>query len=80
MGLAGFVALGPSFAITLSKTSFPHTRRTTMKFETVILQSLFAACLLVCLLTLGAMLAPHTTASNIAANHAPVTTSAGSAS
>ncbi|HKT28857.1 hypothetical protein [Dyella sp.] len=33
-----------------------HSRRITMKFETLMLHSLFAACLLVCVSTLGAML------------------------
>ena len=33
-----------------------HSRRTAMKFETLMLHSLFAACLLVCVSTLGAML------------------------
>jgi hypothetical protein len=51
-----------------------------MKFETVILQSLFVASLLVCLLTLGAMLTPHTVVPEIAANHAQATATAGSAS
>lgn len=45
-----------------------------MKFETLMLKSLFTACMLACLLTLGAMLASPTTVSNTAANHAPVTT------
>ncbi|MFK2891992.1 hypothetical protein [Dyella flagellata] len=31
-------------------------RRTTMKFETVMLSSLFAACLVLCASTFGAML------------------------
>jgi hypothetical protein len=39
-----------------SHTTQPH-RRTTMKFETVMLQGFFAACLLICVTTLGAMLA-----------------------
>jgi hypothetical protein len=43
-----------------------------MKFETLMLHSLFAACLLVCVLTFGAMLVSPT-ASNIAATPAPVT-------
>lgn len=33
-----------------------HSRRTAMKFETLMLHSLFVACLLVCVSTLGAML------------------------
>jgi hypothetical protein len=51
-----------------------------MKFETLMLHSLFAACLLVCVLTLGAMLTTQATVSNVAANHAPVAVSASSAS
>jgi hypothetical protein len=43
-----------------------------MKFETLMLHSLFAACLLVCVLTFGAMLVTSTAASNIAAAPAPV--------
>ncbi|SFR88429.1 hypothetical protein SAMN05216570_0284 [Dyella sp. OK004] len=43
-----------------------------MKFETVMLHSLFAACLLVCALTLGAMLTAKTTVSNVAASQAAV--------
>ncbi len=44
-----------------------------MKFETLMLQSLFAACLLICVLTLGAMLTSQVTVSNnVAVNHAPV--------
>jgi hypothetical protein len=50
-----------------------------MKFETLMLQSLFLACLLVCLLTLGAMLTSHITPSNIATSHAPVAAMTGSA-
>ena len=32
-------------------------RRTTMKFETIMLQGFFAACLLICVTTIGSMLA-----------------------
>jgi hypothetical protein len=32
-------------------------RRAVMKFETVMLQGFFAACLLICVTTLGSMLA-----------------------
>jgi len=49
--------VGTVFAISLSKASFPHSRRTVMKFETVMLQSLFSVCLLICVLTVGGMLA-----------------------
>ncbi|GAB2543380.1 hypothetical protein [Rhodanobacter koreensis] len=51
-----------------------------MKFETLMLQSLFAVCLLICVFTLGAMLTSQTTVSKVAASHAPVaavTSSAG---
>jgi hypothetical protein len=33
-----------------------HSRRTIMKFENLLLRSLFTACSLTCLLTLGSML------------------------
>jgi hypothetical protein len=39
-----------------------------MKFETLMLHSLFAACLLVCVLTLGAMLTTHTPVPSVAVN------------
>jgi hypothetical protein len=51
-----------------------------MKFETLMLHSLFAACLLVCVLTLGAMLTTHTPVPSVAVNHAPVVASTSSAS
>jgi len=56
-----------------SEDFLPRSRRTAMKFETLMLHSLFAACLLVCVLTFGAMLVSPT-ASNIAATPAPVAT------
>jgi hypothetical protein len=43
-----------------------------MKAETIILQTLFAACLLVCLLVLGSMLTSHATVASVA--HATVAT------
>lgn len=43
-----------------------------MKFESLMLQSLFAVCLLICVSTLGAMLTSQTNVSKVAANHAPV--------
>ena len=47
-----------------------------MKFENLMLHSLFAACLLVCVLTLGAMIsAPFTTTAAVAST-APATTTA----
>jgi hypothetical protein len=68
---------GTPFAIYPSKTSFLTLWRTTMNFETLMLKSLFAASLLVCALTLGAMIASHATAPTIATQHAPVATAAG---
>lgn len=43
-----------------------------MKFENLMMHSLFTASLLVCLLALGSMLTAHTATSNIAVSHAPV--------
>lgn len=40
-----------------------------MKFETLMLNSLFAACLLVCVLVMGAMLTTHATVASVASNH-----------
>lgn len=47
-----------------------------MRFETLMLQSLFAACLMICLATFGAMLLAPAPAASFAANHAPVATTA----
>jgi hypothetical protein len=55
-------------------------RRTAMKFETLMLHSLFAACLLVCVLTFGSMLTSKAPAVHVAAAHAPVAASVHSAS
>jgi hypothetical protein len=41
-----------------------------MKFETLMLQTLFSACALVCLLAMGAMLTTKVPVS-VAASHAP---------
>ncbi len=41
-----------------------------MKFETLMLHSLFAACLAVCLLVLGAMLTTHVPVASVASSHA----------
>ena len=68
---------GTPFAIYTSKIPFLDLRSTTMNFETLMLKSLFAASLLVCALTLGAMIASHATAPTIATQHAPATTAAG---
>lgn len=43
-----------------------------MKFESLMLTSLFTACLLVCVLTMGAMLTTHANVPSVAAA-APVT-------
>ncbi|WP_168172533.1 hypothetical protein [Rhodanobacter sp. C05] len=51
-----------------------------MKFETLMLQTLFSACLLICLLTLGAMLTTQVPVSGIAASQAHVAAVATSAS
>ena len=51
-----------------------------MKFETLMLQSLFAVCLLICVSVLGSMLASQTSVSKIAASHAPVEAMTNSAS
>lgn len=50
-----------------------------MKFESLMLKSLFTACMLVCVLTMGAMLTAKTTVPNVAAAHAPAATIANSA-
>lgn len=47
-----------------------------MKFETLMLQCLFTVCLLVGVLTLGAMLTSHANASTVAAGHAHVAATA----
>ena len=43
-----------------------------MKFETLMLQTLFSPCALVCLLAMGAMLTTKVSVS-VAAGHAPAT-------
>ena len=43
-----------------------------MKFESLMLQSLFGACLLICVLIVGSMLASPAT--RVAASHVPVAT------
>lgn len=43
-----------------------------MKFESLMLQGLFAVCLLSCLLTLGMMLVPQTSMSYAATQPLPV--------
>ena len=51
-----------------------------MKFETLMLHSLFAACLLICVLTLGSMLTSKAPVSSIAATHAHVIATSNSTS
>ncbi len=53
-----------------------------MKFETLMLKSLFTACMLVCVLTLGAMLTTKVKVNvpTVVASHAAVTSVANSAS
>jgi hypothetical protein len=46
-----------------------------MKFETLMLQSLFTACLLICVLALGSMLVAPTNAAKVATSQAPVAAS-----
>ncbi|GLQ96189.1 hypothetical protein [Dyella mobilis] len=41
-----------------------------MKFETLMLHSLFAACLLICVMTVGSMLTAPQHAAHLAAAHA----------
>ncbi|MFC5435260.1 hypothetical protein ACFPME_01745 [Rhodanobacter umsongensis] len=47
-----------------------------MKFETLMLQTLFGASLLVCLLVLGAMLTSRATVASVAAGDAPTAVAA----
>lgn len=47
-----------------------------MKLETLLLHGLFAACMLVCLLTLGAMLTTQAGVPDVAAGQAAVATDA----
>ncbi|HEY8681774.1 MAG TPA: hypothetical protein VIM06_01265 [Rhodanobacter sp.] len=47
-----------------------------MKYETLMLQTLFSACLLVCLLVMGAMLTSKAPVSTVAVHHAPVAAAA----
>ncbi|MHA6206255.1 hypothetical protein ACXU4B_17645 [Dyella soli] len=47
-----------------------------MKFETIMLHGFFASSLLVCLLTLGAMITTSINASRAVASDAPVVTAA----
>jgi hypothetical protein len=74
--VAGISSFGTTLASSCLKASIPMPRRTTMKFETLMLHSLFAACVLVCLLALGAMLTTHATVANVASNHAATSATA----
>jgi hypothetical protein len=55
-GFQGFFAVGTRLAISPTKASLTCLRRTAMKFETLMLNSFFAACIVLCVSTLGAML------------------------
>jgi hypothetical protein len=70
MRCAGRFGLWHDACHALVESFHPKPRRTTMKFETLMLHSLFAACLLVCLLVLGAMLTTHATVPSVAGTHA----------
>jgi hypothetical protein len=74
-GSPSYEAIGTALAIQLSKASFHHSRRTAMKFESLMLHSLFGACLLICVLVLGAMLTAPTGVPNAVASHAQVSAS-----
>jgi hypothetical protein len=50
-----------------------------MNFETIILKSLFTACLLICVLTLGGMVTAKPTVQHVATNHAQVVAAGNSA-
>lgn len=50
-----------------------------MKLETLMLQSLFVLCLLICLSTLGSMLISPTPAAHFAASHATIAATNGTA-
>jgi hypothetical protein len=78
-GVPGISSFGTTLATPWLKASIPKPRRTTMKFETLMLHSLFAACLLVCVLVLGAMLTTRATVASIASNHAATSVPARSA-
>jgi hypothetical protein len=54
-GLRVEARVGTALAISISKPLIHRHWRTTMKFETVMLQTFFAAAVLTCLLTFGAM-------------------------
>lgn len=54
--LQGIFCVGTTLATYSVKQDFLTSRRTIMKFETLMLPSLFAVCSLVCVLTFGAML------------------------
>lgn len=68
------LASGTGFAMSFLKLH--HFKENAMKFETLMLQTLFSACLLVCVLTFGAMLTSHPSSSMAAAAHRTVAASA----
>lgn len=51
-----------------------------MKLETLLLKSLFTACFLICVLTVGSMLTAKTSVSTVAGNSASVAASVDAAS
>jgi hypothetical protein len=53
--LAAMVPVGTGLAISPVNTSPHFPRSTAMKFETVMLNSLFCACLVICISTIGSM-------------------------
>jgi hypothetical protein len=74
---AGVRGVGTGFAIVLSKP-YSKLRSTAMKFETLMLKSLFFACVLAGALTVGSMLLAKPVVANVALSHvASATASAG---
>jgi hypothetical protein len=57
-GFPGHEGVGTALAIHTSKASFLTQRRTAMKakIETLMLQSLFGVCVLICAMSIGGML------------------------
>jgi len=57
-GSREYEGVGTAFAISVPKASFIVQRRAVMKFkiETLMLQSLFGVCVLICAMSIGGML------------------------
>lgn len=74
-GLPTFEVVGTGLAISYLKkasfTSLENIMKNALKFETLMLQALFAACAVVCLLVMGSMLTTKSTV-YVAASHASV--------